>query len=489
MIELFPGDSSISLKDEFYFKINGSKDYYDSESYLMLSSNFPQYIKKENEWYKPNQTPKETYQLTPATLKVYFPQYSVDTFKKDTTYMLTAYTYIHGKKIQLGCFEFKRKDCLACPPIKFGGMNEYYEYMDFKIADPFSIHFEDESVDIRRQLGEPDRTNNTGSILYLCIDVVDYVDDHYIKNEEWNNCQNGIQITDSDILRLETKYDPDTNFLNMNIFYNKTYGNDFVDYIYETYGVSNTALVWEYVIMDNNDIYYEENSVTYMSKNNEYSFHYDFDMSFESGAYDSDEGAVPLGGVFKSFDDWKPGMYINSSVSFYERKEFDGTDNSIPFITLLSNRIPITQEMFAEIIRDYSFPSKIDLTNLNMDNITINTFNQISQETIIVPKPNDSTKNHIMQPIFYQTRSLNETIIHPAVSENICINLDSYKSLVKRFILQVEGVTFKEAGRTNKGVIFKVIGSSLPKNSNEGTLYVLDQDLNLVTSGKYTYAY
>ena len=73
------------------------------------------------------------------------------------------------------------------------------------------------------------------------------------------------------------------------------------------------------------------------------------------------------------------------------------------------------------------------------------------------------------------------------MNENICINLDQYKHLVKSFILQIEGVKFIEIGRTKSGVVFKVIGNKLPKQIQTGQYYILNQDSDLVTSGKYTY--
>jgi hypothetical protein len=46
---------------------------------------------------------------------------------------------------------------------------------------------------------------------------------------------------------------------------------------------------------------------------------------------------------------------------------------------------------------------------------------------------------------------------------------------------------FKEIGTVPSGTIFKVIGSSLPQSSIEGTFYILDHNGDLVTTGKYTY--
>jgi hypothetical protein len=73
------------------------------------------------------------------------------------------------------------------------------------------------------------------------------------------------------------------------------------------------------------------------------------------------------------------------------------------------------------------------------------------------------------------------------VTENICINLDAYKSSVDRFYIKIEGTSYSEVGRTESGVIFKVQGSLLPGTVTSGTYYILNEDADLVTTGKYKY--
>lgn len=99
----------------------------------------------------------------------------------------------------------------------------------------------------------------------------------------------------------------------------------------------------------------------------------------------------------------------------------------------------------------------------------------------------DDYKANIIKPVFFRSRDLGNLIVHPEVTEQICINLDAYKSKVNSFILQLEGISFPEQGRTAAGVIFKIIGNRLPKSKTSGLYYILSQDSELVTTGKYTY--
>jgi hypothetical protein len=77
--------------------------------------------------------------------------------------------------------------------------------------------------------------------------------------------------------------------------------------------------------------------------------------------------------------------------------------------------------------------------------------------------------------------------IHPAVTENVCVNLDDYKSKVDTFSLQIENCRFNQIGANQYGIIFKVVGATLPQEATEGTYYILNEDYELVTKGKYKY--
>lgn len=99
----------------------------------------------------------------------------------------------------------------------------------------------------------------------------------------------------------------------------------------------------------------------------------------------------------------------------------------------------------------------------------------------------DNSKANIIMPVFFKARDTQNVIIHPAVTEVIALNLDMFKSKVSTFILQVEGQPFTEIGRSDSGVLFRVVGNMLPNALTEGTYYILNENGDMVTSGHYTY--
>ena len=101
---------------------------------------------------------------------------------------------------------------------------------------------------------------------------------------------------------------------------------------------------------------------------------------------------------------------------------------------------------------------------------------------------NVDAKSNIIQPVFFRASESQNIIMHPNVIETISINLDAYKSKVKSFKLKIEDATFVELGRVSAGVLFRIIGTKLSKSSNSGNYYILDENGELVTVGKYKYS-
>jgi hypothetical protein len=126
----------------------------------------------------------------------------------------------------------------------------------------------------------------------------------------------------------------------------------------------------------------------------------------------------------------------------------------------------------------------IDVKDMNINKY--NVVNKIENKIFQIERPNDS-KDNIMQPVFFRVKETEVLTIHPAVTENICINLDDYKSKVKNFVLQIEDCRFEQIGSNNYGILFKVIGNRLPTGATSGIYYILNENLELVTTGKYNY--
>lgn len=154
-------------------------------------------------------------------------------------------------------------------------------------------------------------------------------------------------------------------------------------------------------------------------------------------------------------------------------------------INLRSKPFKLTEQLFAELL----CVSEGKHTITGIDNMNIDKPRIINKEIVQVVEMTSQTdsKSNIIQPVFFRARELANIIVHPEVTENICINLDAYKAQATRFFIKIEGVTFPEIGRVESGAIFKVQGNMLPGKVAGGVYYILDQDLNLITTGKYTY--
>lgn len=96
---------------------------------------------------------------------------------------------------------------------------------------------------------------------------------------------------------------------------------------------------------------------------------------------------------------------------------------------------------------------------------------------------NDSHRG-VIQPIYFRVRDINMVIVHPAVTEKIAINLDAYKSKVSNFHLKIGSLVLPEIARTASGIVFRIPGDQL-QGPQEGMCYILDENLELVTSGRY----
>ena len=129
---------------------------------------------------------------------------------------------------------------------------------------------------------------------------------------------------------------------------------------------------------------------------------------------------------------------------------------------------------------------RINLDLIDMNNYEVSVVNKIQKEVVKINRPEDY-KSNIVRPVFIRTEPLGDITIHPAVSENIAINLNKYKSKVGIFHIRIEGVDFVEIGRTPSAIIFGIDGNLLPNAVTEGVAYILDGDFKLVTTTHYKY--
>ena len=505
VIQLIPEDGS---KD--YKFVHQQDETWSGEHTMFFDSSLDHVLsRKGNEWYEEEDLGGKTYTLKKTKVRLYFPQYSADTFNQKCIYILDLSTYLGGREIELGCFKFQRKEALACPPTRFDGMDEYMEYIDFEMPDPYELCY-------NKNLRLPSIIKNLNIVdnaarLYVSLHIVDPYGNKYIKKDGWTGTQNNIAVLDYNGLHVNLEYEKGVNDLIMNLIFNTAYGSSIKEYIENVYNFEVTEKIrWDFVVMDDNDIYFEWHTTTNNSAEMFASdFNNDFNNDFNSiqllnhvNINFDDLRNVDANDFFGSWSKWKEGLYLVGSVSVGASKRYyssfdESFDDSFgplendntPVIKAFSNKVPLTKELFAKMLNHNSFPSQINLNNVDMNNVTINAINKIEKNVQSITYKTESQKNHMIQPVFYQTREMNSITIHPAVTENISLNLETYKPYVKRFLLQIEGVSFKEIGRTSQGTVFKIMGNMLPKSVTEGTAYVLDQDMNLVTTGKYKYEF
>ena len=271
--------------------------------------------------------------------------------------------------------------------------------------------------------------------------------------------------------------------INCKIYYNNTY-KGLQEYFEETYNI-NQDLYIEYnlVVRDNDNIY-----TTKLER--VFSDHYTF---YDTGINNpSQENLINWPWIEEYYKKSPDNSLYMQCIATLQFKEGDSYKD---FIYIRSNILPLTQELLGYFInRDPNNITEDDDKNIyyvNLDNVdmnlyTINAVNKTINKIYQLDNPSDSKAN-IIQPIFFKARDVSNIIVHNAVTENICINFDSFKSKVKTFIIQIENTPFTEIGRTSAGVIFKIIGNKLPGNSTSGVYYILNEDGELITNGNYRY--
>lgn len=470
-----------------------------SDDIIFLNKNSSNYIKNFNLWNELNISGgKNTVQYIKkehsiSKISLYFPLHSVDTYENGVKYGITLNTWINGKKIILGSYIISRHDLNACDrPKRFMGL-EYYECMDFNIIDPYDLTYSDDWEDWRRiYCGELQDDNNigvntVGSI--LCINIHPIIENEYgeyIKSSKFVGGQNSINIVTNynDYMNLDLSSNIndkniDEPMFNCKLSFNEVYNNNLAEYLKETYWIDSCRLKFGLVIGNDSDIYgvYNSNLIELNESNPTQISH-----SFR-------KKVILSNGNFNNWDGYKEGIYVVASVDILNDEE-----DSV--ISLISNKLPLTPKLYSYFINDEFVQASgykthiynsINIDKVKMDLYNINTVNKIVNNVIYTQK-NDDVKHNIIQPVFFRVTDIDDILIHPEVTENICINLDRYKSKVDNFILKIEGIVFHEIGRNGSGCIFKIPGKQLPKKLNSGIYYILNQDEELITTGKYTYA-
>ena len=443
--------------------------YLTSGSSIIFFDDSNNLIKINNHW-EPNGeelTPILLNEVGLSKLRIYFPLNSLEVYDDNISYIVCVYTWMRGRKLILTEKLISKINALAADKVYYKYENSYYEYVDVTFINPNEILYSEDWQGFRDKLGL--NNNNDGVLLGVTIYPVSSVSDkYYIKN----NCtegQNSFLLNNSEqYLNLQLKhtlFDKDDKCaLICNLKYND-YFQSGLDYLRIIYNIENPTLKYEVVIKD----YINSTPIKILNKQvNEDSAEFEISDLYLN---EFDESGDKI--------DYTNGLSIISSVTVLDK-------DNLEVLYVLSNEIPITQDIIGYFIQK---PIKyIDLTQIDMNVFNLNVVNKTINNIVKLNTPEDS-KSNIIQPVFFRVNDIANIVIHPEVTENICINLDSYKSKVKSFYIKVENVSFTEIGRTNSGVIFKIVGSQLPQSKLEGVYYICDQDSNVVVTSKYKYDY
>lgn len=515
------------------YNIDNEYKYYKDDYRIDICPDNCRYIKYNNDWVISDNINSNEYLPTfckSSNIRLYFPNFSVDTYKK-TDYILTVNTWVNGKIIYLGSYVFNRIDALAVEsPILFES-NHYYEYVDIDIIDPWDIAYSDSWKEWRHHIcGEPivgdyENYNNTGSQINFTLYPVQYIDNRYMILDGYSGGQNGMNMAsgESDYLsmHIEPDFSKDMPGISYYINFNKEYNGDIYEYLKETYGLSDVICKVGLAVNEietSNDViliekeYGEEFTYNDLKKLSIFQKWIDENGEFGNGVMISGSLTIHHNNIrFVKDGDWyhiiksndEIIMSINPNSYIRERSTFIGIDIEnhkvkltykfdkgglyyefidIPeLLYIISNSIPLTQELCKYFIGE---GGKLDLTKINMNHYNITAVNKIENNIVKVDGINDS-KSNIIQSVFVRVKDSQDLLIHTQVTENICINLDRYKSKVQVFRLKIEDYIFNQIGSTSNGIVFKVIGGKINNKKSSGIYYILDQNSELVTSGKY----
>lgn len=444
---------------------------------------------------------------------LFIPRYSMESFydKKfgddqemrlsGIKYIITTYIYIAGIKVVLGSYLFDLGSARATNGKVHYKMDDFQLCVDFNIVDPISITYNDEWLGFRKNICmEPENINNTGSVIHIDLDPViqSSEGDYYIRSSEFMGGITSVPFGKKmiDFLHANLEFNGDAN---ITIDFNEVYNGDLNLYLAETYGM------WEFdedgnIIIDNGIPVPRENVIIFeliiRDKENVY---------FETSRMlkTMPEHSICSWTFVKEYiqQPWswyKDGLILQGSVEIYDimnlpEKYRDNPDEIrdrlSPVVDILTNEIPLNKETYKFLVpTDGSMihDSTINLNLIDMNEYNVSVVNKIQKQVVQINRPEDY-KSNIVRPVFIRTEPLGDITIHPAVSENIAINLNKYKSKVDLFYIRIEGVDFIEIGRTPTSVVFSIDGNLLPNENTEGIAYILNENFKLVITTHYKY--
>ena len=473
------------VKDDTLDTFN-SIDYkggFDDDSYTVpqfkcdnaLIEDNGKYILADDSYFDEHVTTDASSLLTEeyiSDLAIYFPDYSVETYYNTHYYLLEAKTFINGTPLILYRGLIDRNDALGNKPMTHFE-NTYYESIKVSFADPYHIMYDDDweyfRTNVTNYRESSNDYNDEGSLLYVSLTPLVKEGDYFTMSSEMSGSSNVIPM--ERYLDNALYYDVHEE---MGRFISKIHFNDqysaLEDYLASTYwqdsyDQSHKTQQFSYYIMNEDGDYIELGSTDI----------------YDWGNFKDipDKVLLPNG---TGWTDYREGFFFIGEMNFIDTI----IDDIV--LTVYSNKLPITKEIWAKCI-DANKGNKLAdniLEQINSDDMSINIVNQIKNEVVSIMRP-ESDDAKVVTPVFIRVQNASNINIHPNINEYITLNLDQYKSSVKTFIIRIGEHEFNENSRSAYGVTFKIIGSQLSEIDADGTYYILDQDRVLVTTGNYKY--
>ncbi len=393
-------------------------------------------------------------------LNVWFPIEQLSTYyKKYNLYHLFVYTYANDELYILYSNVIDSMNNLSGTPFIYKGVR-YQEYQEIPLSHIYASQI----------------TEYTSQI-YISITSVSKDGDVYYTNTNTFPGASFISANQSPLSLALTVHDSSTNGFHLQVDnLVDDINSTFPTYIKNKYFDSGECtLFYRFLIVDK---YNEEVLVDKLVKK-------DFSRV--------NTFSIPYTDIFKTEDDLKKvssdlsypvGLQVVVNIEAYSGslKVDDIDDDTYPVITISSNPLMLSEciwgQMRAAITYNFnstSLKKKIDdmSTNISVKNV-------VETKTI---KVNQNTTEGVIKPVFYRAYPLDAVVLHKDVKENILVNLDGYLSQVSKFYIKINGEVFGEYARVYDGVVFTVDGLS----GEDGVYYILDEDKQLVTSGKFTF--
>ncbi len=408
-----------------------------------------------------------------SKFRIFFPRFSVDTYETNVRYILTINTWVNGHRIFLYTGLLDRADALApSEGIRTFLNDRYFECIDIECIDPYYLIYSDYWKEFRESIcGERGDMNNTGSNIQINLTPVCQNEDKWLKMQEYNEAQSAIMLNTNvskylhcDLSTNVTEKTNDAPYFKALIDFNDNYDHNRIglqEYMKETYSLDNedVSTIFSLIVKD------KENAYKFIS--------HTYDGFIQSDKFLKSELDI------KDWSEFKEGLEVCCLVRFAQRNDYEKD-----IIVLSSNTIFLNIDIFRFFVGE-NFLNYVNLEKVDMNTYNIDAINRIEQKVVMLERPEDYKAN-IQKPVFIRTQDTRMINLHPAVTENIAINLDAYKNKVNMFALKIGDAIFWEMGRVSSGVVFKIIGTRLAEDIEDGVYYILDDNQEMVTSGKYT---